>query len=43
MAGVLNGSMGIVGPLVILFYFLWPVGVVAGRASIIAYFKRPQP
>ena len=38
MAGVLNGSMGIVGPPVILFYFSSPVGVVAGRASIIAYF-----
>lgn len=38
MAGVLNGSMGIVGPPVILFHFSSPVGVVAGRASIIAYF-----
>ena len=38
MAGVLNGSMGIVGPPVILFYFSSPVGVAAGRASIIAYF-----
>ena len=38
MAGVLNGSMGIVGPPVILFYFSSPIGVVAGRASIIAYF-----
>ena len=37
-AGVLNGSMGIVGPPVILFYFSSPIGVVAGRASIIAYF-----
>ncbi len=38
MAGALNGSMGIVGPPVILFYFSSPVGVVAGRASIITYF-----
>ena len=38
IAGVLNGSMGIVGPPVILFYFSSPVGVVVGRASIIAYF-----
>ena len=38
MAGVLNGSMGIVGPPVILFYFSSPVGVAAGRASIITYF-----
>ena len=37
-AGVLNGSMGIVGPPVILFYFSSPIGVVAGRASIITYF-----
>ena len=38
MAGILNGSMGIVGPPVILFYFSSPIGVVAGRASIITYF-----
>lgn len=38
VAGALNGSMGIVGPPVILFYFSSPIGVVAGRASIIAYF-----
>lgn len=38
MAGTLNGSMGIVGPPVILFYFSSPIGIVAGRASIIAYF-----
>lgn len=38
MAGVLNWSMGIVGPPVILFYFSSPVGVAAGRASIVAYF-----
>ena len=38
MAGALNGSMGIVGPPVILFYFSSPVGVIAGRASIITNF-----
>jgi uncharacterized membrane protein YfcA len=38
MAGTLNGSMGIVGPPVILFYFSSPIGVIAGRASIITYF-----
>lgn len=38
LAGVLNGSMGIVGPPVILFYFSSPIGLVAGRASIITYF-----
>lgn len=38
MAGVLNGSMGIVGPPVILFYFSSPIGVTAGRASIVTYF-----
>lgn len=37
-AGVLNGSMGIVGPPVILFYFSSPIGVAAGRASIVTYF-----
>ena len=36
--GLLNGSMGIVGPPVILFYFSSPIGVIAGRASIITYF-----
>ena len=38
MAGVLNGSMGFVGPPVILFYFSSPIGVAAGRASIVTYF-----
>ena len=38
MAGLLNGSMGIVGPPVILFYFSSPIGVAVGRASIIIYF-----
>ncbi len=37
-AGVLTGSMGIVGPPVILFYFSSPIGIAAGRASIITYF-----
>ncbi len=37
-AGLLNGSMGIVGPPVILFYFSSPIGVAIGRASIITYF-----
>lgn len=37
-AGLLNGSMGIVGPPVILFYFSSPIGVAAGRASIVTYF-----
>ena len=37
-AGVLNGSMGIIGPPVVLFYFSSPVGITVGRASIIAYF-----
>ncbi len=37
-AGVLNGSMGIVGPPVVLFYFSSPVGMTVGRASVIAYF-----
>ena len=38
VAGILNGSMGIVGPPVILFYFSTPIGMAAGRASIIAFF-----
>jgi uncharacterized membrane protein YfcA len=38
MAGVLNGSVAIVGPPVILFYFSSPVGVAVGRASIVTYF-----
>ncbi len=38
IAGILNGSMGIVGPPVILFYFSTPIGLAAGRASIIAFF-----
>ena len=37
-AGLLNGSMGIVGPPVILFYFSSPIGVAVGRASIVTYF-----
>ncbi|MEM7171820.1 MAG: sulfite exporter TauE/SafE family protein [Pseudomonadota bacterium] len=38
VAGVLNGSMGIAGPPVVLFYFSSPIGVTAGRASIVAFF-----
>ena len=38
MAGLLNGSMGIVGPPVILFYFSSPIGIAVGRASIVTYF-----
>ncbi len=37
-AGALNGSMGVVGPPVVLFYFSSPVGMTVGRASVIAYF-----
>lgn len=37
-AGVLNGSMAIVGPPVILFYFSSPLGFAVGRASLIAFF-----
>ena len=38
LSGLLNGSMGFVGPPVILFYFSSPIGTAMGRASIIAYF-----
>lgn len=37
-AGVLNGSMAIVGPPVILFYFSSPLGLSVGRASLVAFF-----
>ena len=37
-SGVLNGSIGIGGPPVIIFYFGSPAGVAVGRASMIAYF-----
>lgn len=37
-AGLLNGSIGIGGPPVILFYFASPAGAAAGRASMIAFF-----
>jgi uncharacterized membrane protein YfcA len=36
-AGFLNGSMAIVGPPVILFYFATPIGVAVGRASMVTY------
>jgi uncharacterized protein len=38
LAGLLNGSMAIVGPPVILFYFATPIGMAIGRASIITFF-----
>lgn len=38
MSGLLNGSFGIGGPPVILFYFSTPAAVTVSRASIIAYF-----
>jgi uncharacterized protein len=37
VAGFLNGSMAIVGPPVILFYFATPLGVAVGRASMVTY------
>jgi uncharacterized membrane protein YfcA len=37
LAGFLNGSMAIVGPPVILFYFATPLGVAVGRASMVTY------
>ncbi len=37
-AGLLNGSMAIVGPPVILFYFSSPLGFSVGRASLVAFF-----
>lgn len=37
-SGVLNGSIGIAGPPVIIFFFGSPAGVAVGRASMIAYF-----
>jgi uncharacterized membrane protein YfcA len=37
LAGFLNGSMAIVGPPVILFYFATPLGIVVGRASMVTY------
>ena len=36
LAGFLNGSMAIVGPPVILFYFATPL-VAVGRASMVTY------
>jgi uncharacterized membrane protein YfcA len=38
LAGILNGSMSIGGPPVVLFYFSSPIGIAVSRASIIAYF-----
>ncbi len=37
-SGVLNGSSGVGGPPVILFYFSSPAGVAVSRASLIAFF-----
>ncbi len=37
-SGVLNGSIGIGGPPVVMFFFGSPAGVATGRASMIAYF-----
>ena len=37
-SGLSNGAFGIGGPPVILFYFASPAGVVAGRASLTAFF-----
>jgi uncharacterized protein len=37
-SGFANGAFGIGGPPVVLFYFASPAGVVAGRASLIAFF-----
>lgn len=38
LAGILNGSMSIGGPPVVLFYFSTPIGIAVSRASMIAYF-----
>ena len=37
-SGILNGSLGIGGPPVVMFFFGSPAGVATGRASMIAYF-----
>jgi uncharacterized membrane protein YfcA len=37
-SGVFNGSFGMSGPPVILFFFSSPAGAAAGRASMIAFF-----
>jgi len=37
-SGLLNGSIGIGGPPVVMFFFGSPAGVASGRASMIAYF-----
>ncbi len=37
-SGLANGAFGIGGPPVVLFYFASPAGVIAGRASLIAFF-----
>ncbi len=37
-AGLCNGGLGVVGPVVILFFFSSPAGAAAGRGSLIAFF-----
>jgi uncharacterized protein len=37
-SGLLNGSIGVGGPPVVMFFFGSPAGVATGRASMIAYF-----
>ena len=37
-AGLMNGSVGFVGPAVVLFYFSSPICVAISRASIITFF-----
>jgi len=37
-SGLVNGAFGMGGPPVVLFFFSAPVGVAAGRASLIAFF-----
>ena len=38
LAGILNGSMGFVGPVVIIFYLSSPIAITISRASIITFF-----
>lgn len=37
-AGLLNGAMGFVGPVVVLFYLSSPIAITISRASIIVFF-----
>jgi uncharacterized membrane protein YfcA len=43
VAGLLTGGVGIPGPPVFLYYLSAPVGIAAGRASIIAYLVGVAP